>query len=62
MIGTWSGGLENNGTFGDCLKYSIVEIGQEFREESWQLEETSCHSNSNEKPPAKNNVKNSQGK
>ena len=28
MIGTRTGGLGNNGTGGDCPKYSIVEIGQ----------------------------------
>ena len=28
MTGTRTGGLRNNGTGGDCPKYSIGEIGQ----------------------------------
>ena len=31
----------------------------EYREESWRLEETCCHSNSSERPSADANVKNS---
>ena len=31
----------------------------EYGEESWRLEETCCHSNSNERPPANAYVKNS---
>ena len=33
----------------------------EYREESWRLEETFCHSNSSEIPSAKTDVKNSEG-
>ena len=58
-IGTRTGGLGNNGTGGDHPKYSIVEIGQEYWEESWRLEAT-C-SNSSERPLANTDVKNSQG-
>ena len=38
---------------------SIIENGQNYWEESWRLEETCCHSNSNEKPSANADVKNS---
>ena len=34
----------------------------EYREESWRLEETYCHSNSSEKPFANADVKNSKKK
>ena len=34
---------------------------QEYREESWRLVETCCHSNSKERPSAKTDVKNNQG-
>ena len=44
-------GLGNKRTSGDHPDYCIIEIGQN----------TCCHSNSSEKPPANADVKNSQG-
>ena len=44
-----TGGLRNKRMSGDHPNYCIIEIGQE----SWRLEETCCHSKSNEKPSAK---------
>ena len=36
-IGIKTGGLVNNGTGGDCPKYSIVEIGQNTEKSSEDL-------------------------
>ena len=43
----------------DHHNYSIIEIG--YREESWRHENTYCHSDSSESPPANDGVKNSLG-
>ena len=56
-IGTRTGGLGNNRTSKDCLKYSIVEIGQNT-EKSPGNSETCCHSHSSEKSSAKADMKN----
>ena len=58
VIGTGTGGLGNKRVSGNHPNYSIIEIGQN-PEKSWRLEETSRHSNSNEKPSANVGVKNS---
>ena len=42
-----TGGLGNKSTSGDHPSYCIVEISQITKKESWRLEETCCHSDSN---------------
>ena len=45
------------------IKVTVILIRDqlEYSEESWRPQETSCHSNSSERPPAVTGMKNSQG-
>ena len=56
-IGTETGGHGNKRTSIDHLNYSIIKIGQNTEKSP---EETSCHSNSSEKPSVNTGGKNSQ--
>ena len=49
-ICTGTGRLGNKRRSGDAQNYSMVEIGQNYREESKRFGETYCHSKSKEKP------------
>ena len=59
ILGTRSGGHGNNGTGGECLNYSIVEIGQNTEKSPGDLRRFAV--TQTEKPSANAQVKNSQG-